>query len=475
MEKAILKGLEKLVVGETYRYRQLCEIFGEDSKEGSSKPAQIKKWKAFFRWTNTSTQKYKIEEIYEEPIPIEDKRKKNKGNNKGKFSELDDIIISYLTKTNQIKTTIPKFAEQIGILSEEYNKYRVNYSKFSKNNGYSLDLVAKYFNAIYSCVCKAIERSIKRLKKKELINVDAYYVLVLKDNNSEKLPIDVIKELEERTEKILGLKKYSLQTSEQHDLFTNEMLSLIKETTGLSVSYYYKEYFLSKIYDDYTYEPKYDKRKLTRKFLITICYNMIKHIYKESKQIYIDDPITGNSYLSIENDDIDDINKKIKDVIELSNYFFADMNTYTWNDYWNELSNKNNDIIFMITILFEAVQKQSTSTEKELYKETSEYFDREQMIDGLGLEDVEEIERILPDIDWERTWVDEEYTYRCAKAIEEYYNWVNKFTYSKDKFVDEYGLYVAHLIAHGKEDEQIHYYEFVHQLDEHDTRYLQLK
>ena len=69
----------KLVIGMVIKnYKELCNLFGEDTKTGKAKQLQLKNWKRYFDWEKDG-QKFIITDIYDTPLPKEDLRKK--GNN----------------------------------------------------------------------------------------------------------------------------------------------------------------------------------------------------------------------------------------------------------------------------------------------------------------------------------------------------------------------------------------------------------
>ena len=51
----------------------MCQLLGEDVKTSNSKKAQLKNWERFIAW-NQSGYKYIITDIYDEPLPIKDRR-----------------------------------------------------------------------------------------------------------------------------------------------------------------------------------------------------------------------------------------------------------------------------------------------------------------------------------------------------------------------------------------------------------------
>ena len=471
-----MNGIEHLVIGKIYTYPQLCEMFGELQKSGNSRKSQIKRWECFFRWTNPTTQQYKIEEIYLEPKIVEDKRKNNGGNNTSKFSEIDDLIMDLLCETNEIISTIPRIGEQIGIFTEQYMKHRADIQGFCKNNGYSEDFVFEYLSNVKSCVHRAIESSIERLTKDGFISTNYYCVLILKDDSTKIISIDDIQYYEKLIEDSIGIKRFQHKNQVQQHQFNQKVHALIEEATGLAVKFYYREYCLKKTIVAYPPKTNGDMWRLTRKFIFTVDCKMINYIYKLANHIYIDDPISQTSYLVSEDYDSDSISSMLKDVVTLSNYFFVYMNDAAWNAYWGEkaLGPKDKDLTFMTELLL-GTKSSYQENEKTAHRgesiSISVVYGRAQAIEELGLDDVKEIERILPDIDWERVYVDEEYKYRYANAIGQYYHELDMFYYSKEKYAEDYSLYVARLVAEGKLDEQMHLFDFVHLLDANDTRY----
>jgi len=68
-----------LVIGMVIKnYKELCNLFGEDTKTGKAKQLQLKNWKRYFDWEKDG-QKFIITDIYDTPLPKEDLRRK--GNN----------------------------------------------------------------------------------------------------------------------------------------------------------------------------------------------------------------------------------------------------------------------------------------------------------------------------------------------------------------------------------------------------------
>lgn len=74
----------KISIGHVYTYKELCELLGYDPKIGTnSKKSQFNEWKMYFKWSNPTTQKFIIEEIYDAPKDKIDGRKNNGGVREG--------------------------------------------------------------------------------------------------------------------------------------------------------------------------------------------------------------------------------------------------------------------------------------------------------------------------------------------------------------------------------------------------------
>lgn len=78
----------KLFVDSVYKYKELCFILEEDVKTGGAKVNQLKRWRGYFDWINPTKQTYKITEVYDSPIVVEDGRKNNGGFREGSGAKL---------------------------------------------------------------------------------------------------------------------------------------------------------------------------------------------------------------------------------------------------------------------------------------------------------------------------------------------------------------------------------------------------
>lgn len=94
-------NLTNIEVGRTYKYKELCEALEDKQTTGTNpRKAQLKEWGVYFRWSNPTSHKFLIEEIYKVPIEKEDGRRNNGGarknsGSKSKFTEEFNYILNY--------------------------------------------------------------------------------------------------------------------------------------------------------------------------------------------------------------------------------------------------------------------------------------------------------------------------------------------------------------------------------------------
>jgi hypothetical protein len=99
----------------------MCEVLGENITEGgSSKQAQIKKWKRHFDFRKEG-QKFVITKVYSEPLPKDDKRQE--GNTSIYFHHIKALLLFYLSENNGIlKITYNDLYCLLGMVNKNYHK-----------------------------------------------------------------------------------------------------------------------------------------------------------------------------------------------------------------------------------------------------------------------------------------------------------------------------------------------------------------
>ena len=162
---------EKIKEGNTYKYKDLCEIFNEAPAVGNSKIRQLKDWQRFINWIKPTIQQYLITEIYYIPNKKTDGRKTNGNKNFGKgklnteFDYIFDYFMAHEYTANEYRLNKPKWEEtyftkkRISIFFGLYNKNfgKARYDEYINYNIY-LDIANKIREKQRSWIFDKIKR-----------------------------------------------------------------------------------------------------------------------------------------------------------------------------------------------------------------------------------------------------------------------------------------------------------------------------
>lgn len=119
----------KLEIGMTVKnYKVLCELLGQEVKDGKSKKYQLEDFSRYFDWEK-SGQKFIITDIYDTPLTKEDKRKL--GNNSIYVQCIEVVLLQYLSKQEGYTKTFTKrnWWEMLGIINHKYGRTSENQLK----------------------------------------------------------------------------------------------------------------------------------------------------------------------------------------------------------------------------------------------------------------------------------------------------------------------------------------------------------
>ncbi len=100
-------------------YKIMCQLIGEEECTGNSKKAQINRWKRYFEF-HKEGQKFVIDEIYDEPFPTDDARKRREGLYV-KYIEL--LLLEFLSKQVDYKVTLgnKEMYRILGMTNDRYD------------------------------------------------------------------------------------------------------------------------------------------------------------------------------------------------------------------------------------------------------------------------------------------------------------------------------------------------------------------
>ena len=142
-----------LRIGDTYKYKELCSLFGEKCKTGQAKINQLNRWRESFRWENPTKQIYKITDIHHELYRIDDGRKHNGGARFGSgakeklkeefdylFSlfvhrELNRNIYNHQTNLYQIYFSNGEISRYFGLYGDRFYDATTDFREILQNNG----------------------------------------------------------------------------------------------------------------------------------------------------------------------------------------------------------------------------------------------------------------------------------------------------------------------------------------------------
>ena len=340
-------------IGNTYTYKELCKLFGEPEKSSDSRNAQKKEWARFFRWTNPTNRKYKIEEIFSEPQEKADGRKYNGGNNTSKYRALDDIIMDYMIEQKQVCHTIPNLLVELGIVSHRYARNRWKHQEYQ-----NLNLSEGVLNNIFwkmDNVLRITKYSLSRL------NRDGYLAVLkrcaLARNGTE--PILLGKNDTARVEQIeneilsdMGLRRSDLYKNENWDKFRRKVVDALYIEFNCAVSYYYMMYDITLLNDTYVKQTKETIDDLTRKLVKELCLGMIQLDYRGFYQK----------------------SETVEQVLQLVKDFFPKMTPENWKKYIDELNPESEqDVMFLFRhVLLEEDKDRENAKIETVTKQSNE-------------------------------------------------------------------------------------------------------
>lgn len=175
----------KLTIGMTVKnYKILCELLGQEIKEGNSRKYQLKNFERYFAWEKAG-QKFTIMDIYDSPLEKEDLRKL--GNNSIYTQAIEVILLQYLSHQDGYTRTLTKkkWWELLGITNHKYGR-------MTEKELLQLDKILTSFEIrhFYQRCNKKLEQilfsALNNLKNRKLINYQIQTVIVTTDEETGK-------------------------------------------------------------------------------------------------------------------------------------------------------------------------------------------------------------------------------------------------------------------------------------------------
>lgn len=169
-----------LVIGMTVKnYKVLCEMLQQPVRDGKSRTLQLKDFKRYFDWEK-SGQKFIITDVYDTPLPKDDKRKL--GNRAIYVRYIEIILLQYLSKQNGYTSTLTKrnWWKMLGIVNRKYGDAAEDQLK-------DLDTIITtweirhFYQRCNKRLTEILYSALKSLRSRRLIEYEQQIVIVTKD------------------------------------------------------------------------------------------------------------------------------------------------------------------------------------------------------------------------------------------------------------------------------------------------------
>lgn len=180
-EDTLLDNVQKLELGqEVKNYKVLCGLLNQPEAEGNSRKAQLIEFQRFFEYQKVG-QKFVITDVYDEPLPKEDRRRL--GNNNIYIKYIEVILLRYLSEQKNY-TCILKKSQIWNLLGMTSSKYGNTDHKTLEKLDYG---ITKFeINHFYQRCNQRLERilftALNNLKNRCLLSYEEQVMIVDCDN-----------------------------------------------------------------------------------------------------------------------------------------------------------------------------------------------------------------------------------------------------------------------------------------------------
>lgn len=317
--------VNNLIVGQSYKYKEICELIGIEPKTGNTKNSQLKELATVVNYEKNGV-RFLIKEIYREKKEKMDKRKE--GNNTVFTDDFRNLMIYMLHKNRTESMLMSKGAmyKAMNLVNENYLIARSNIPKLSEIVELPQEAIYEFYDYNGSKLRDTLERNLKHCRSRSLLFYEsvvavAVYDTIVAYNDLNKPIVDYKGELVHNIDVV-----YREATHEEKQIilkFENE----VKEEMGLKDN---QEIFLKKKW-------KYFKQEVENK--LKQANTNIKFYYEAYKLTWNNDKIDSEYKLlnlnssdlktNLNNNMIESINKStIKRHDKAKRQFLIEGNQY---------------------------------------------------------------------------------------------------------------------------------------------------
>lgn len=246
--------VSKLEVGQVYSYKQLCDLTGAEYKSGgNSKKAQLEKYgevgfHRFFDFDKIGRDKYLISEVFDEELPIEDKR--HDGNHAVYSTYIELILMNYLYKKGTHSEVLTKRGlwELLGMINKNYRKASKEDLKMIDSSITNYEINQFYMRSARK-LDKILSSALNNLRNRKLIELEYQTVVCTNKNGNE---IWFVANEDE--------KRYLLHV--EHDALIKLGLSKYIQVVSKGIQSEYYNLIYQKIYEDKKWKQYYRRYKI---------------------------------------------------------------------------------------------------------------------------------------------------------------------------------------------------------------------
>lgn len=166
-------------------YKELCEVLGEKVKSGASKSAQLAHWKEFFDWERKGNGYY-ITAIHN-ALYINSDLAVSNGREKSYIPLMEKVLLNLMyeftkrenrSEEDTMVVTSSFLRKALGLVNESYDNFRNKKGRLSNSTKIDYEIVEDFYNRSYSMFNRDIERVLKNLRNKKLLEYSkAMYIV----------------------------------------------------------------------------------------------------------------------------------------------------------------------------------------------------------------------------------------------------------------------------------------------------------
>ncbi|MBS5985259.1 hypothetical protein [Clostridium sp.] len=207
-------------------YKGLCEFIGWKVATGNTKIAQFKELDTICKWHKEGN-KIIIDEVYENQLIKKDGRSDN-----NVYSSLVEALIIHSINNSEDHTlyfSLGNISETVGMVNENFKELKVSSVEMSVDY-----LLARSFKRSTKAEAKRIiDRCLKSMKSKRIIDYDFGKIIVGEDNTLRKPTIEekkIILDIEESVMTSLGCSNFlQIENRNLIPVFNSKVAELIKD------------------------------------------------------------------------------------------------------------------------------------------------------------------------------------------------------------------------------------------------------